>query len=79
MPRITLKADPYGLELYCPFCGEHIIGSDGEGFSNACDHTICLGIDDPGEAEILDTDIVFIAREGAPASRDHVFAFRELS
>jgi hypothetical protein len=77
MPRINLKSDPYDLELYCPFCGEHIIGSEGEGFSETCEHTICVGFDDPGEEEIIATDIVFVAHEGAPGDRDHVFAFRE--
>ena len=79
MPRIKLKTDPYQLDLHCPFCGKHIVGSEGEGFSEACDHTICVGIDDPDEDDILDTDIVFVAHEGAPASRDHLFAFREPS
>ena len=77
MPRINLNSDPYQLELYCPFCGEHIVGSEGEGFSNTCGHTVCGGLDDPDEENIIDTDLVFVAHEGGPADRDHVFAFRE--
>jgi hypothetical protein len=80
MPRIELNSDPYELELYCPFCGEQIIGTvEGEGFSETCEHTVCVGFDDPGEEDIRDTDIVFVAYEGAPASREHIFAFREPS
>lgn len=79
MPRIELQTDPYQLDLFCPFCGKHIVGSEGEGFSDVCDHTICVGIDDPDEDNILNTDIVFVAHEGGPADRDHVFAFREPS
>ena len=77
MPRINLNSDPYELTLYCPFCGECVVSSEGDGHVDPCRHTVCLGIDDPGEDKITDSDIVLIAHEGGPADRDHVFAFRE--
>lgn len=80
MPRISLKSDPYDLTLYCPFCGECVVSSEGEGFAEPCEHTICLGIegdDEDAEAEISATDIVFVAHESSPADQDHIFAFRE--
>jgi hypothetical protein len=80
MPRILLKSDPNYLDLFCPFCGEQVLGSEehGEGFSSECSHTICLGFDDEdAEANIVESDVVFEAHEGAPADRMHIFAFRE--
>ena len=87
MPRFQLKADPYVLELYCPFCGEHVVGSEGEGFTSPCEHAIYLGIGDPDDEDmddaeedaIKETDLVFVAFETGPASQEHIFAFREPS
>lgn len=80
MPRIPLKSDPNYLNLFCPFCGEQVLGSEeeGEGFASECSHTICLGFGDAdADAEIVETDVVFEAYEGGPADRTHKFVFRE--
>jgi hypothetical protein len=77
MPRINVNANPYELDLFCPFCGEQIVGGGDEGFADSCDHTICVGPDDDGADDITDSDIVFVAFESAPACREHIFAFRQ--
>ena len=76
MLRIQLQSDPYQLELYCPFCGKHVVGSSGEGFVDECKHMVSAGPDGDME-DVQETDIVFSAFESAPANRDHEFVFRE--
>jgi len=78
MPRIKLNSDPYELTLYCPFCGQQVVSYDEDlGSVDPCQHMVCCGLDDPGESDIKDSDVVFVWCEPAPASRDHIFAFRE--
>jgi len=78
MTRIKLNSDPYELTLYCPFCGHQVVSNDGEaGSVGPWGHVGGCGIDDPRESDIKDSDVVFACFEPAPASRDHVFAFRE--
>ena len=78
MPRIKLNSDPYELTLYCPFCGNQVVSNDEEeGSVDPCEHVVCCGVDDPGESDIKESDIVFACFEPAPASRDHFFTFRE--
>ena len=78
MPRITLNTHPYELTLYCPFCGHQVLSADEEeGLLDPCEHLVCCGIDDPSESDLKESDVVFVCFEPAPASRDHVFAFRE--
>jgi len=78
MPRIKLNSDPYEFELFCPFCGKHVLSGGDEGFAEGCEHTICLGPDDSeGQGDIVESDVVFEVFEAGPAGRTHVFAFRE--
>ena len=73
MPKIRLNTGPYDLTLYCPFCGTCIVTED---FSGECPHTILCGPDED-TSDLRDTDICFKAYEGGPASREHMYAFRE--
>lgn len=71
--RHRLHSDPYLMNLFCPFCGEQIVGEE---FVSECVHVICAGLDHPDEHLVQEGDIVFVAHE-QDADRDHVFAFRE--
>lgn len=76
LTRIPLQTDLSELTLFCPFCGECIVARGEEGYVGPCEHTVCCGIDDPGEAEITEFDLVLVASDGA-MDKIHVFAFRE--
>lgn len=77
MPRVKLSSDLDDLRLFCPFCGEQAVSGADEEYPEPCEHVVCCGIDDPGEKDIKETDLVFECFEPAPASRTHLFAFRE--
>lgn len=79
MVRVQLSGGPYDSLLFCPYCGTQILEPEGEDIENWCPHLIHAGIEDLEEAEeeFLSNDLCFVFFEGAPASREHYFVFRE--
>jgi hypothetical protein len=76
MVKVRLSADPYDTELFCPFCGEQILGPGGDGMGS-CEHLLHASIGLDGDVEFEPTDLCFVYFEPAPASREHCFVFRE--
>ncbi len=78
MPRMRLHVEPYELDLYCPFCGRQVVsGDEDKDLGSPCNHVVCRGCDDPAESRVKKSDLVFECFEPVPASRIHIFAFRE--
>lgn len=77
MQSFHLNADVFSLELYCPFCGHHVVDSECDGAVTECDHTVIAGPDCGEEGGIRESDIVFVATSGPPACEDYLFVFRE--
>ena len=73
---VELSGDPYVCDLFCPYCGEQILDSDGEGITE-CLHLIHADVEEPPVEPGHTNDLCFRFYEPAPACQYHYFVFRE--